>query len=108
MRVIPARTIELAPPNEVVATPVPCPNPGGVIFESVWLISSILTERNTRRYAENAAIPARRLVNLGCQPRADVQPHAVVDIGLPANRLFVERLPSNKDVVGLFASKNFF
>ena len=47
-------------------------------------------------------------MNLGGQPGADVQPHAVVNVRLPADGLFVQWLPADKDVVRLFASQDFF
>ena len=37
------------------------------------------------------------------QERADVESNAVVEIGLPAERLFVQRFPADEQVVGRFA-----
>ena len=37
---------------------------------------------------------------------ADVQPHAVVQVGVPADRLLGERLPADEDVVGRLACQD--
>ena len=39
---------------------------------------------------------------------ADVEAHAVVQVGVPADGLFGELLPAHKDVVGWLAFKNEF
>ncbi len=42
------------------------------------------------------------------QEGADVEAHTVVEVGVPADGLFVPRLPAHKDVVGRFAGQNQF
>ena len=42
------------------------------------------------------------------EPRADVEAHAVVEVGLPADRLLVERFPAHEDVVRRLAVQDQF
>ena len=44
--------------------------------------------------------------DVGGRERADVHAHAVVQVGLPAFRLFRERLPADEEVVGGLAIKD--
>ncbi len=46
--------------------------------------------------------------HIGLYKGADVEPHAVVEVGIPAEGLLFERFPAHEDVVGRFAFQDQF
>ena len=56
--------------------------------------------------AQDAGVGAAGVQRARGHEGADVHPHAVVDVGVPADRLLVQRLPAHEDVVGRLAFQN--
>src|SRR5262245_53766020 len=103
VEVVPAVPIELAPPREVVAGPVPTPEPGEVLARSLRVIAAISVPLDIRGNAQNAAAPVPPRQQLCREKGPNGHPHAIVDIRLPSDRLLSQTLPTHKDVVWRFA-----
>ena len=58
-----------------------------------WIFAAVDAPFNFRGFAKDA----------GFDEGADVHPHAVVEVGMPADGLLRERLPADEDVVGRLA-----
>jgi hypothetical protein len=63
------------------------PGGGGHVLAAIDVVFDV---RHVRQHA-------------GLNQRTDVEARAVVEIGVPAQRLPVERLPAHEDVVGFLA-----
>ena len=70
---------------------VPRPSPG----RTGWILAAINTPLDVGVLAEDA----------GRHEGADVEADAVVEVGVPADRLLGERLPADEDVVGRLARR---
>src|SRR5262249_51897650 len=53
--------------------------------------------------SQDAAVLAPRIFRLRGEEGTDVEANAVIDVGLPANRLLIERLPPHENIVGWLA-----
>ena len=65
--------------------------------------AAVLTPRDLGLVAQDAGAGSAARAELNGHERADIDPHAVVDVRLPANRLFAERLPAHEEIAGRFA-----
>ena len=65
------------------------------------IFSAIFAPINSRLIAQDACAFLADVRD--AHEGADVQAHAVVDVGIPADGLLVERLPADEDIVGRFA-----
>ena len=68
--------------------------------------SAVLFPPYPGRDTEDAGVSRPRAQWLRERERSDIEAHAVVEAGLPADGLLVKRLPSDENVVGPFAFKN--
>src|SRR5438876_3237197 len=106
MKVIPAVAVKLSPAGKVLGAPVPLPEPGVILFGPVGLLTAVFVPLDVRGDSENARVPSAAIERFRRHERSDVYPNAVVQVRFPADRLLVERLPADEDVVGLFALEN--
>ncbi len=74
----------------------PIPEPGKLVLVALRLGAPVLGPLDVGVLAEDA----RR------HERADVEPDAVVEVGVPADRLLGEGLPADEDVVGRLARQD--
>ncbi len=72
------------------------PESGELLAVALGLLAAVLGPLDPGVLAQHA----------GLDKRPDIHPHAVVEVRFPADRLIVERLPGDEDVVGLLAFKN--
>ena len=91
------------PPAKVLRSLVPAPEPGIVRLVAGRFLAAILVPFDLRRGAQDAGVGAASVERPRGHERADVDPHAVVDVRVPADRLLVQRLPAHEDVVGRLA-----
>ena len=106
MQVVPAVAIELSAADEVLGLVVPTPEPGIVGLVAGRFLAAVFVPFDLRCRAQDAGVRTAGVERARGHEGADVYPHAVVDIGVPTYRLFVERLPTDEDVVGRFAFQN--
>ncbi len=85
---------------------VPAPEPGEFVLGPLRLLAAVFFPFDSRL---NAQHPGAFRFDVGHgQKRADVQPYAIVQVGFPADRLLVQRLPADEDVVGRLAVADQF
>ena len=72
------------------------PEPGVIARVAGWLLASVLGPFDVGRLAQDA----------GLDERADVHADAVVQVGVPADGLLVERFPAHEDVVRRLAGED--
>jgi len=68
----------------------------GTLSVPLRLLATVLRPLDVRVLPQNA----------GFHEGADVHPHAVVEIGIPADGLLGQRLPADEDVMGLLARED--
>src|SRR5260221_1674763 len=102
MAVVPAITIRLlANSGKILRFLIPAPEPREILLVAGGFLPAALVPFNVGFDPQNAgAFPAARDV-LG-QEGADVNAHAVVHVGMPADGLFGERFPAGESVVVRF------
>src|SRR5690606_1852862 len=107
MAVVPAVAVERLAAQEIFGLLVPAPEPGVLFLGALGLLAAVFLPLDVGLVAEHACAGASA-GQVRSQERADVHPHAVVDVRLPADRLFVQRLPTDEDVEGGLASEDCF
>ena len=101
MAIVPAIAIELAVAREIQRLFIPLPEPGEVFFRTERIFPLVFTPFQAAarlRPEQSATLFAPAQVR--GHEWTDIQPHAVVDVGLPAFGLLVQRLPPNEQVIG--------
>lgn len=83
------------------------PEPWELVLGLVWFFAAILAPVDVGFGAEDAGA-FLAAGDVGGHEGANVQAHAVVDVWLPADGLFVEGFPADEDVVGWFAGEDGF
>jgi hypothetical protein len=86
-----------------IIDPIACertvlPEPGKLFRVTLRLHAAILRPLDVRWLAQH----------VGHDKRADVDPRAIVEVRLPSDGLFVDRLPTDKNIIGWLAFKDKF
>ena len=103
MEVVPAVAVELLAAREVLCDLVPAPEPWEVVLVARRFLALVLAPSNAWSHPEDTRGSCSGRQGTRDNERADVNAHAVVDVGLPADGLLVQPLPANEDVVGRLA-----
>src|SRR5688572_24898155 len=104
VQVIPAFAVELCTAGEVLGLLVPRPEPRIVHLIARRLHAAIgFVLQTTWRDSQDACVPGASSERPSGQEWANVQANAVVDVWLPTDRLFVQWIPADEQVVGRFA-----
>jgi hypothetical protein len=97
--IVPAVAIRLfANAGEVLLLPIPAPKPRELLLVTHRFLAAVFLPLDLDTLAQY----------VGCRKRSDIHPHAVVDVGMPANGLFSQRFPADEDVVGRLAFEDEF
>src|SRR4051794_37646612 len=97
MQTIPALTVKFPATREVPCPLVPSPKPWKVVFQTWRLRATLLAPHDVWLGSKDASPLPPDIC--GQHQRPDIHCYAVVEVGLPADRLMAQRFPSNKDVV---------
>src|SRR5579885_2326144 len=108
MEVVPAIAVKSLAARKILSLAIPAPEPGEVFARPLRFFAPILFPSNFRRYAQDAGVGPACAERFGHHKGADVDAHAVVDVWLPSDWLFMKRLPSHENVVRRLSGENFF
>ena len=106
MQIVPAVAVEHLTTSKVLRGFVPAPEPRIVVLVSVLLLAAILVPFDVRSSAEDASSFGLRAKGPRTYEGANVHTNAVVDVRLPTDRLLVQWLPADENVVGRLAFEN--
>ena len=98
-----ARGTEIGSYSVIVFIPTP-DKPGELLFGAHRLLAAVFGPLDGAGLgAQDAGSGFAALAELGTEEGADSEANAIVDVWIPADRLLVQRLPPDEDVVGRFA-----
>lgn len=107
MKIVPAVAVKIVASGKVGsllegAIPLAAPEPGKVCLrpQALGVLATVLTPLDVGIPAQDASALLAAGSQLGLDERAHVQPHSIVDVRVPSDRLLVHRLPAHEDVVG--------
>src|SRR5690606_783190 len=87
VQVIPTVAVELVASREVGARFVPAPEPGIVVLVPGRFLAAVLVPLDLRGGPQDACALGLGAERASGHERADVHPDAIVDVGVPADRL---------------------
>src|SRR5439155_16714676 len=108
VKVVPAIAVEGLAAGEVVCSSVPAPEPRKVLAIALRLLAAVLVPLGLGFGAKDAGASGPCSKGLCYHERTDVDPHAIVDVGLPADRLLAQRLPAHEEIMRRLAGEDPF
>ena len=87
VQVVVPLAVELRAAGKVLGCLIPRPEPRELVLGAVRLRAAVLVPLDARRGPQDACLPRAGAERPGGHERPDVEPDAVVDVGLPADRL---------------------
>jgi len=106
--IVPAVAVEGGAAFEISSGFVPGPEPGKIGFGPMGLFATVFVPTDLRSSAENARVFPAGVERLRGDEGAEVESHAVVNVGIPPDGLLVQRLPADEQIEGRFACEDRF